>query len=247
VQRESHGDARTPHGIRRGVSLLRTFVSTNDASTGAQESLPIVKNIHLLVACEPETVNMTEEDHNLLEKMGITLIMTGVGKLNACMAAMKSVAAGADWIINIGTAGSMTEPKGTVMQALGYAQRDVDATLIMRTFVPDFPKFLIPFENDIVLRPKRLLNTDLVQGLVFTGDNTHGFTETNELYPAFDCVEMEAYAIAKVCLDAGIPFDSFKFISDGAGENVGEEWNQNADSIPWTSLLRMIAEGLGSQ
>lgn len=188
---------------------------------------------------------MTEEDHNLLKKMGITLVMTGVGKLNACMAAMKSVAAGADWIINIGTAGSHTFPAGTVMQGNGYVQRDVDATLIMRTFVPDFPKFLIPFENDIVLRPKRLLDTDLVQGLVFTGDNTHGHTETNEMFPAFAGVEMEAAAIGLVCEDAGIPFDSFKFISDGADENVGEEWKQNSDGIPWTSLLRRIEAGNG--
>ena len=206
-------------------------------------------NIHLLVACEPETVNMTEQDREMLELMGITLIMTGVGTLNACMAAMKSIAAGADYIVNIGTAGSHTLPVGTVMQATGYVRRDVDATLIMRsitdeegnTIFPDFPKFLMPFENDIVLKPERLHNTDLVQGLVFTGDNTHGHTETNEMYPKFDCVEMEAYAIAKVCIDAGVPFDSFKFISDGAGENVGEEWNQNADSIPWSHLLIEIA------
>jgi len=188
---------------------------------------------------------MTERNRDLLETMGITLIMTGVGTLNACMAAMKSIAAGADYIINIGTAGSHTLPVGTVIQGNGYVKRDVDATLIMRSIIPDFPKFLMPFENDIVLKPKRLLNnTGLVQGLVFTGDNTHGHTEVNEDYPAFACVEMEAYAIAKVCIDAGIPFDSFKFISDGAGESVGEEWNQNADSIPWSNLLSKIAHNV---
>ncbi|MBU01760.1 MAG: hypothetical protein CME55_00545 [Halieaceae bacterium] len=208
------------------------------------------KNIHLLVACEFETANLTEQDRDLLELMGITLIMTGVGTLNACMAAMKSIAAGADYIINIGTAGSHTFPVGTVIQGNGYIKRDVDATLIMRSITdeegklisPNFPKFRMPYENDIVLKPERLLNnTGLDQGLVFTGDNTHGHTEVNEDYPAFACVEMEAYAIAKVCIDAGIPFDSFKFISDGAGESVGEEWNQNADSIPWSHLLIEIA------
>ena len=212
-----------------------------------------VKNIHLLVACEPETANMTEKDRNLLALMGITLIMTGVGTLNACMAAMKSVAAGADYIINIGTAGSHTFPVGTVIQGIGSVKRDVDATLIMRSITgedgealfPNWPKMQMPFESNIVIEATRLLNTNLQKSLVFSGDNTHGHTETNEMYPAFGCVEMEAYAIAKVCIDAGIPFDSFKFISDGAGESVGEEWDKNADSIPWTNLLQMIAEGLG--
>ena len=184
---------------------------------------------------------MTEQDREMLELMGITLIMTGVGTLNACMAAMKSIAAGADYIVNIGTAGSHTLPVGTVMQATGYVRRDVDATLIMRSITneegnaifPDFPKFLMPFENDIVLKPERLLNdTGLVQGLVFTGDNTHGHTETNEMYPKFDCVERPRPTQSQRSASTlASSFDSFKFISDGAGENVGEEWNQNADSI----------------
>ena len=156
------------------------------------------------------------------------------------MAAMKSIAAGADYIVNIGTAGSPTLPVGTVMQATGYVRQDVDATLIMRSITNEeemrfsltSPSSSCRSRTTSSEKPERLLNdTSLVQGLVFTGDNTHGHTETNEMYPKFDCVEMEAYAIAKVCIDAGVPFDSFKFISDGAGENVGEEWNQNADSI----------------
>lgn len=211
------------------------------------------KNIHLLVACEPETANMTDEDRSLLALMGITLIMTGVGTLNACMAAMKSVAAGADYIINIGTAGSHTFPVGTVIQGNGSVKRDVDATLIMRSITgedgkalfPDWPKFQMPFEDNIIIRATRLLNTNLQQSLVFSGDNTHGHTETNEMFSAFGCVEMETHGIEKVCIDAGIPFDCFKFISDGAGENVGDEWDKNADSIPWTNLLREIARGLG--
>ena len=224
-------------------------MSENDNKAEGPVSPSKPKNIHLLVACEP----LNEEQKLRLELLGITLVMCGVGTLNACMAAMKSIAAGADYIINIGTAGSHTFPLGTVMQGTGYVHRSCDARAIMHSITdeegnlmfPDWEQYRMPFEEEIVLEPKRILNTDLVQGLVFTGNNTNGHTETSEMYPAFDCVEMEAHAIAKVCIDAGIPFDSFKFISDGAGESVGEEWNQNADSIPYDELIDLIVAGLG--
>ena len=42
-----------------------------------------------------------------------------------------------------------------------------------------------------------------------------------------DVVDMEAYAIAKVCMLENIEFKCFKYISDNADENANNDWNTN--------------------
>ena len=45
----------------------------------------------------------------------------------------------------------------------------------------------------------------------------------------FQVVDMEAYALAKVCHMEGVPFASVKFISDGAkDESSASEWHEGA-------------------
>jgi len=47
-----------------------------------------------------------------------------------------------------------------------------------------------------------------------------------------EVVDMEAYALAKVCRHYGVPFISFKYITDGADEQAHEDWEANlADGI----------------
>ena len=215
-----------------------------------------ITQTYLLVACEPELEKMTEKHRALLDALGIELVFTGVGKVNATIAASKVASSNADWIINVGTAGSHTHPKGSVVCPDRYAQRDMDATLIMRQFIPDFPVYLTPFEEHMFVvhhnqRFNTLLGVDsgafhidlsahIEGGICWTGDNTHGHTETTKSQPEFEVVEMEAFAIAKVCEVHRIPFTAFKYISDGADENVGEEWAENADGIPWDDILLTI-------
>jgi adenosylhomocysteine nucleosidase len=38
---------------------------------------------------------------------------------------------------------------------------------------------------------------------------------------------MEAYALAKVCRSYGIPFISFKYITDGADGDADIDWEKN--------------------
>ena len=42
-----------------------------------------------------------------------------------------------------------------------------------------------------------------------------------------DLVDMEAYAIAKVCKLASVEFYCFKYISDTANENASDDWGTN--------------------
>ena len=42
-----------------------------------------------------------------------------------------------------------------------------------------------------------------------------------------DIVDMEAYALAKVCKLEGVKFKCFKFISDNADDNAPVDWTEN--------------------
>ena len=59
-----------------------------------------------------------------------------------------------------------------------------------------------------------------------SGDN---FVEDKTNYYG-EVVDMEAYALAKVCHLRDIPFVSFKYITDGADEQAHEDWEANLAS-----------------
>ena len=42
-----------------------------------------------------------------------------------------------------------------------------------------------------------------------------------------DIVDMEAYAIAKACLNQHVDFKCFKYVSDQADEGADEDWLKN--------------------
>ena len=45
--------------------------------------------------------------------------------------------------------------------------------------------------------------------------------------PSFDVVDMEAYALAKVCFFEGVPFACAKYVTDGADSKAATDWNAN--------------------
>tara|TARA_B100000073_G_scaffold305284_1_gene274407 strand:- start:529 stop:870 length:342 start_codon:yes stop_codon:yes gene_type:complete len=93
-----------------------------------------------------------------------------------------------------------------------------------------FMKGETPFENDIpiVIESECEFNPIGRHATCGTGDN---FAEDKSQYYG-EVVDMEAYALSKVCKYYGIPFISFKYITDGADEQAHEDWETNlADGI----------------
>jgi nucleoside phosphorylase len=223
---------------------------------------------YLVVACGPELEKMTDEHRNLLDELNIKLILSGVGGYNAADTVQDLCTYGkADWIINVGTAGSHVHPIGSIVCPTLYGRRDVDATFIMRNFIDDFSEYMIPFENEMFVGPwqdrfntlaghasgaARIDFSGFIEGeICWTGDNTHAHLETTDAkekagknpssnFSKFEVVEMEAWWMAKKCQKHRIPFTAFKWISDGADDNVGDEWAKNADGIPWDDILLKI-------
>ena len=139
---------------------------------------------------------------------GYSIYLSGCGKVNATIATMEAIDAGAKKIINYGTAGAVGNISGLV-EVTGYVDRDMDVRPL------GFRLGQTPFEEGI-----RIGRRGLVVG---SGDS---FAVGK---PEIECdiVDMEAYAIARVCKKYDVEFRCFKYISDKADENAASDWNEN--------------------
>ena len=139
---------------------------------------------------------------------GYSIYLSGCGKVNATIATMEAIDAGAKKIINYGTAGAVRNISGLV-EVTGYVDRDMDVRPL------GFRLGQTPFEEGIRIGRKGLV--------VGSGDS---FAVGK---PEIECdiVDMEAYAIARVCKKYDVEFRCFKYISDKADENAASDWNEN--------------------
>ena len=188
-------------------------------SYGAAKELE--KKILIVCALEIETQKKLK-DYDVL--------YTGVGKVNATFSLTRKFGKLGSYIpyslvINYGTAGSRKIKKGKLVDCTKFIQRDMDVTGL------GFMKGETPFEDDppiIIETPKDVYNPIGRKATCGSGDN---FVEDKTNYYG-EVVDMEAYALAKVCYLYDVPFISFKYITDGADEQAHEDWESNlADGI----------------
>ncbi len=156
-------------------------------------------------------------------------------------------------IVNVGCAGSHTTGVRTLIQPNAFIQRDMDARQFnyeqYRTPEQKGWCFVLPVWSVLTgetrtQTPKLLLGGDIDPSKwVFcaTGDNANGYSETSEEVPAFDAVDMEAYAFAHVCAYYGVKFTCYKWITDLAAEDSTiEELIENNKLLPWTQIIDEI-------
>lgn len=141
--------------------------------------------------------------------------VTGMGKVNAAACAARLIERHKPKrVINFGTAGGITVTSG-IHQCITFTQRD----------------YHNPFDTPHTI-------TTVGDGLVLsTGDN---FVEDTTNIDA-DLVDMEAYAIAKVCEDTNTPFFCYKYITDEANTSSEEAFAKHiADGEP--HYMRILSE-----
>ena len=239
------------------VALIVSFGMMNAAVYGRYPSLDYTKKV-MLVACEPETAKMTDEQQKWFDTNGWKIIFTGVGKVNAAIAAttVRWCYKNASVIVNVGTCGSQTHPKGALVVPDKVAERDMDTTVIMRQFIPDWPKHLTPTfdENgDVVFDKEKIFGKidlsnfvlpdgvrAIVGGMVGTGDNTHAHLEESDF--VWDCVEMELAAIVAALVKTNWQgrLLSMKIVTDSANKDAGKDWAENADSIRFDDVIKIF-------
>ncbi len=163
-----------------------------------------MKKIVLIVALEVELPQ--------IELPNFKIEYCGVGKINATHKTLEVVKNdNPDLIINYGTAGSLRRDLKGLYEVSKFLQRDMDATPL------GFKIGETPFDNITEIDFGRT-------GLsCSTGDN---FVISPPSLKT-DLVDMEAYAIAKVCWLSGIDFMCFKYISDDADSFSPNNWDKN--------------------
>jgi len=169
---------------------------------------------------------LPQESRGLLERAGAQLLYTGVGKVNAAAALARRLAelrcAGTppDRVVNLGTAGSRTIAAHTLVACNRFFQRDMDVSGL------GFPPGVTPFDQAPAIIEFPPVFTHLPQSLCSTADSfaTHLHAVDG------DVVDMEAYALAKVCLLEGMPFACAKYITDGADSDSATHWEAALDA-----------------
>ena len=136
----------------------------------------------------------------------------GVGKINATYNTLKLIQIHKPKIIvNYGTAGAINTKLKGIVECTKFYQRDMDVRGL------DFKLGETPFD-----KVKEIIISDSGYSCG-TGDNF----VNQKIEMEVDVVDMEAYAIAKVCMLENIEFKCFKYISDNADENANNDWNTN--------------------
>lgn len=171
-------------------------------------------NKKIFIVAVPNEVNIQGEI------LGIPVIFSGIGKINATIAAMNAFNLGYNEIINIGSCGSLHLPVGDIIN-VSLVYQDIDAT----------PLSLYgetPFEvnsSQIILDPHHpplsCFTTDYFYDSSQKSKYSKFYLEMIEKCSIFD---MECFAIAKVCKRYNIKFNSYKWVSD-SGEH--SNWEEN--------------------
>ncbi len=146
------------------------------------------------------------------------VIHTGIGKVNACIKLYEAILKyQPDLVINYGTAGGISKLVG-LHKIAHFVQIDMDVRGL------DFPRGITPLMNE-----ELPIKTGLVLG---TGDSfiTNADKQLEGLGIDIDLVDMEGYALNKVCEHHNVAFDSYKFISDDANEEAGDDWKDAVKS-----------------
>tara|TARA_B100000780_G_scaffold158127_1_gene110596 strand:- start:288 stop:812 length:525 start_codon:yes stop_codon:yes gene_type:complete len=136
----------------------------------------------------------------------------GVGKINATYNTLSLINTHKPKIIiNYGTAGAINNKLKGMVECTKFFQRDMDVTGL------GFKLGETPF--------------DKIKEIIFSENGYScgsGDSFVNKkIDMKVDIVDMEAYAIAKVCKLQNINFRCFKYISDNADENSRKDWNRN--------------------
>lgn len=127
---------------------------------------------------------------------------SGVGKINATIATMKAIREfKPELVINVGTVGSCLPTLTGGIECSRFYERDGVRTM---------------GENAVIV------DQDEEKYTCATGDSFL----TRPLSWA-DVVDMEAFAIAKVCQVEGVDFRCFKYVTDYVGENSLKIWSDN--------------------
>lgn len=162
---------------------------------------------------------LPNESKGLFEQQDIQVHYSGIGKVNAAFKAFEVIQkTGCKTLLNLGSAGSSHFNAHELVEVMTFVQRDMDVSPL------GFAVGVTPMDDDhpaeIHLEP---YFQHLATGICGTGDSF----EVGVPKVACHLVDMEGYAIAKVCKKLGVRLISVKYITDGANATAHLDWEEN--------------------
>ncbi len=153
---------------------------------------------------------------------GLTVVLTGIGKVEAAVATSRAIAEHRpDLVVNVGTAGALRAGVSGVFAPSTVLNHDLSAAAI-RALGHDAVDELGLADGD---------GTVLATGDLFVTDPA----VRDEIGRRADLVDMEGFAVARVCAAAGVPVRLVKVVSDNADDSA----------LDWPAVVDHCAQQLG--
>ena len=181
---------------------------------------------------------LPQESRGRLEAAGAHILYTGVGKVNAAaalarrLAERRCAAASPALVVNLGTAGSRRVAAHSLVACNRFRQRDMDVSGL------GFPRGVTPFDDAPAELEFAPVFTHLPQLACSTADS---FATTPH---DGDVVDMEAFALARVCRAEGMNFACAKYVTDGADADSAAHWEAALDDAAqaFTQVWRWLEQ-----
>ncbi len=179
-------------------------------------------------------VMAVEHEYGAHLKQRFTPLFTGVGPIEAAIGLTRALeqlsnfGTMPDLIISLGSAGSANLEQTEIYQASSISYRDMDASPLgfekgVTPFLDHSAKIKIPIKIRGIKRASLSSGADIISGEDYKNIDS-------------DMVDMESFAILRVCQQYNLPIISLRGISDGQKQLV-----KIAD---WTQFLHIIDEKL---
>jgi len=163
------------------------------------------------------------ESSGVFEAAGVPVLYCGVGKVNAAIALTKELSRYAHQgeemplVVNFGSAGSRCFAPGTLVACQEFVQRDMDVSGL------GFALGITPYDEAPSALTFEPVFTHLPSAVCGSGDSF----ATADIEVDCAVIDMEAYALAKVCWRENARFACVKYVTDGADHAAADDWQRN--------------------
>ena len=185
----------------------------------------------------PLIVVAVHEESEPLKPLGLPMLITGAGKVNAAVATatMLSTVKPTE-VVNLGTAGALVDGLSGTHQIGGVVQHDLDDEALLALTG-------ISFGPPISLGEGPILAT----GDVFVSDPQLRAVLARDA----QLVDMEGYGIARAAAAAGVPVRLIKTVSDSSDDAAARSWKDTvaecAEQLAEWARLHLVGEAAAQQ